>query len=169
MHPDDFVESHLFFVSLYSTLYFPIFSLSSVTPRPRRPTKFFLFRCTATRSPTGLLPGPTVDSDAPTFLLHAVAFANTSARGPVSRKREEERRQMLLTIRLDGGPPPIPEWIRKERIFKRCKVERRLRECSCRESVSNSLYLDRQKLCSEKIGIKEIPSLNINFHKIIRR
>lgn len=125
-------ESSLLCVALFHAL-FPYLFAFFCHSKTASSTKFF-FRCTATRSPTGLLPGPTVDSDAPTFPLHAVAFANTSARGPISRKQEEGRRQMLLTIRLDEGPPPIPEWIRKERLFKRCKVERRLRECSCRES-----------------------------------
>jgi hypothetical protein len=65
-----------------------------------------LFRSTTTRSPTGLLPEPTADPDAPTFPVCSRDRQHARARSDsVSRKREEERRRRW---RLDCRGFPIP-------------------------------------------------------------
>lgn len=60
--------------------------------RPLRPSSSFFFLLAATRSPTGLLPEPTVDPDAPTFLAYADAVANTGARACATRFPGSEKR-----------------------------------------------------------------------------
>lgn len=85
-------ESSLLCVTLFRALFSYLFAFFRHSETASS-TEFFLFRLVATRSPTGLLPGPTVDSDAPMFPLHAVAFANTSAhaaRFPGSEKRNAD-------------------------------------------------------------------------------
>lgn len=92
----------------------------------------FFFDSRWTRSPTGLLPGPTVDPDAPTFPAcsrvrqHACTRARARARPGFQEARR--RTPTPLTIRLlhisvcvyvfarrGKGIPPISEWLRQER------------------------------------------------------
>lgn len=130
-------ESSSLCVALFRAL-FPYLFASFRHSETASSIEFVLFRFTATRSPTGLLPGPMVDSDAPTFPLHAVA--NTSVRGSISRKREEERRRMCW--RLDWVEDLHQFQNGSARISKRRKEKRRSRKCSCRKSISNLLYLN---------------------------
>lgn len=135
----------------------------SVTRTPGSPSSFF-FRLVATRSPTGLLPGPTVDPDAPTSLYGRQHTCGRARSRPDFQ--EEERRRRPLTIRLRA--PLIPEWIREEQDSRwRRRREKELpRKCSCRESASNLLYLDWQELWQWKnalLGVKTTPSMKIKY------
>jgi len=126
-----FVKNHLFFMSLYSELYFPIFSPPSVIPRPRCPPSSFFFDLQRLVRPQGYYR---------THVLLTCSRVRQHKHSPVSRKREAKRRRILLTIRLDGEPPTPDGFARIARISKRRQEGRR--KCSCRENISNLLYLD---------------------------
>lgn len=144
MHPDSLRRESSLCAALFSTLFSYLFA-SFRHSKIASSTEFFLFRLATTRSPTRLLPEPTVDSDAPTFPLHAVAFANTSvraARFPGSEKRNADEYYWRLDWvedlhQFQNG------FARFARISKRCKEERRQPEsAAAAKAFFNLLYLD---------------------------
>lgn len=98
--------------SLYSALYFSsrlprLLPSLRETPRRIRVERVpSLFRLSATRSPTGLLPGPTADPDAPTFLVCSRGRQHACDRAGALSFQEARRRTLTpLAIRLLGVPP----------------------------------------------------------------
>lgn len=96
------------------------------------------------------------------------------ARGSVSRKRKKRNADERCQ-RLDWmGPPPIPEWIRRERIARISSgAKRSPQERSYRESVSNLPYISINRSCAVNKRVfrdKEEDNKNIKyFCKVIRR
>lgn len=74
---------------------------------------------------------------------------------------------MLLTIRLGGGPPPIPEWIRKENLYSDAKREGDVESAAAAKAfLICCISIDRsyavKKVCS--LGHKEdTTNMNIKY------
>lgn len=98
--------------------------------------EFFLFRFAATRSPTGLLPGPTVDPDAPTFPARSRNRQHTRARPGFQEARRGMPTSLTIRLRQRGSAnfEMDPRGPRGSRESPRKRGKRRLEWCSCRES-----------------------------------